>query len=91
MDYFMAFLIHGSIFYMLYCSIFYPRMIYYYNPNEAYYRLGEYLYNKDNKFQWWKDENDEHFLKVHLKTKTFFLLYKKPLTTSLKKIATNFS
>jgi hypothetical protein len=47
-EYFMAFLIHGSIFYLIYCSIFYPKMIYYYDPNEAYYRLGEFLYNKDN-------------------------------------------
>ena len=48
-EYFMAFLIHGSIFYLVICCIFYPRMIYYYDPNEAYYRLGNFLYEKDKK------------------------------------------
>tara|TARA_R110001583_G_scaffold1955_1_gene14629 strand:+ start:246 stop:422 length:177 start_codon:yes stop_codon:yes gene_type:complete len=46
-EYFMAFLIHGSIFYLVICCIFYPRMIYYYDPNEAYYILGKFLYEKD--------------------------------------------
>ena len=73
-DYFMIFLIHGSIFYLVICCIFYPRMIYYYDPNEAYYRLGNFLYEKDKigeneKMKKWKN------FSVKVEKKVYFEIY----------------